>query len=85
MTDLTADDPQAPSLPPKQWRHRRRMIYGALIFIALSLTYLMLLGNDESRLHETLAFGLMTGGFGIISSYVFGAIWDDKNLLALKR
>ena len=85
MTDVTVEQPQAPAVPPKQWVHRRRMIYGALIFIALSLTYLMLLGNDESRLHETLAFGFMTGGFGIISSYVFGAIWDDKNLLALKR
>ena len=92
MVDLTADNGLAPAgqsgshdLPTRQWRNRRRTIFGALVFIGLALAYLLLFGRDDSRLHETLAFGLMTGGFGIISTYVFGAVWDDKNLLALKK
>lgn len=64
------------------WTHRRRIIYGTLIFCALCVLYLMIFGNDTSRLHETIANSAFFLAGGVIGSYVFGAVWDDKNLTA---
>lgn len=66
------------SLPtPDPWKRRRRVIYGALIFIAGNLAYLEVAPDDA--LHQQLALGFITAGTGIIGTYVFGAAWDDKN------
>ena len=76
----SAADTRPEAVPARSWVYRRRTVFLSLLFIGAALTYLILYGED-SRLHDTLAFGLMAGGFGIISSYVFGAAWDDKNFL----
>lgn len=80
----TATDSRSEDAPARSWVYRRRTVFLSLAFIAAALTYLMISGED-SEVHETMAFGLMMGGFGIISSYVFGAAWDDKNFLALRK
>jgi len=62
------------------WKHRRRVVFGALIFCALAITWLMIRGEDI-RLHETIAVGLIGLAVSVIGSYVFGAAWDDRNVM----
>lgn len=65
--------------PP--WKHRRRIVYGTLGFCAGSIVYLMVYGQADSRLHETIAYGLIGTAIAVIGSYVFGATWDDRNVM----
>lgn len=61
------------------WTHRRRIIYGTLIFCAFCISYLMFRGSD-TRLNETIVNSAFLLAGGVIGSYVFGAVWDDKNI-----
>lgn len=65
------------------WRHRRRIIYGTLIFCAFCVLYLMFFGTQESALHETIANAAFFLAGGVIGSYVFGAVWDDSNFASI--
>ncbi len=64
--------------PP--WTIRRRIIHATLVFSACVLIYLIGWGGD-TRLNETIATGLIALSGMTIGSYVFGAVWDDKNVL----
>ena len=67
------------------WKNRRRVIFGSLIFCAGMVAYLAAMG-DDSRLNETIVMGSFILAGLVIGSYVFGAAWDDKNLMeSLKR
>lgn len=62
------------------WKNRRRVIMLSLAFCAGCILYIMI-WSDPARtsVHEIIvmcAFGL---AFSTIGSYVFGAVWDDKN------
>ncbi len=61
------------------WTHRRRIIYGMLVFCAFCIIYLMFHGSD-TRLNESIASSAFFLAGGVIGSYVFGAVWDDKNI-----
>lgn len=60
------------------WPIRRRVMFGALLFIAANVQYLAVWGNDTA-LNSTIATNLLWVGGGIIGAYVFGAVWDDMN------
>ena len=62
------------------WKYRRRVVFGTLIFCALAITWLVVRGEDI-RLHETIAIGLIGLAVSVIGSYVFGAAWDDRNVM----
>jgi len=62
------------------WKHRRRVVFGALIFCAGAIGYLIGAG-DDTVLHRAIAEGLAMLAAGIIGSYVFGAAWDDRNVM----
>jgi len=62
------------------WGHRRRIIYGTLVFCAFCILYLMFKGKDSSELHNTIASTAFLLAGGVIGSYVFGAVWEDKGL-----
>jgi hypothetical protein len=64
--------------PPGSWKYRRRIIHGALFFIAGFLVYLVE-RRPDAAVTLTLAPALVAGALGIIGSYVFGAVIDDKN------
>lgn len=64
------------------WTIRRRIIIGALLFCAGVIFYLTLWGEDV-RLHETIALSAFGAGMMIIGSYVFGAAWDDRNVMQM--
>lgn len=77
-----ADDPvPAGATPIGSWKYRRRVIFGALIFIAAFLVYLVE-RRPDAAVTLALAPSLVAGALGIIMAYVFGANADDKNARA---
>ena len=64
------------------WMHRRRIIYGTLVFCAFCIIYLLFHGSD-TRLNETIVNSAFLLAGGVIGAYVFGAVWDDKNMASL--
>lgn len=60
------------------WKIRRRVVTLTLLFCAISVGYLIGYGQD-TRLHESIANGLIMLAGMTIGSYVFGAVWGDKN------
>jgi hypothetical protein len=77
MSNLSIGGAVARNLYGK-WEHRRRIIYGTLIFCAICIIYLLLFGKGDNRLQETIAESAFFLAGGVIGSYVFGAVWDDK-------
>lgn len=59
------------------WAVRRRIIILSLIWIAVLVTYLAIWGRPIA-LSDTVAMNLIFLFGGIIGSYVFGAVWDQK-------
>jgi hypothetical protein len=62
------------------WAVRRRIIIISLIWIAIVVSYLAVWGRPIA-LSDTIAMNLILLFGGIIGSYVFGAVWDKKNML----
>jgi len=61
-----------------EWWRRRVAIAGVLIFCALGVGYLIVLGKD-TLLHRDIANGLILLAGSTLGSYVFGAVWDDSS------
>ena len=68
-----------PEFRPK-WENRKRVIFLSLIFCAFCILYVMLTGED-TKLNETIVTMSFIAAISIIGSYVFGAAWDDKNVM----
>jgi hypothetical protein len=62
------------------WFWRRLIIIGYLLLCGSLLLYLTIWGKDD-ELRRTLALGLTTLAGTIITGYVFGAVWDDRNFM----
>lgn len=61
-----------------EWNRRRRIIYVALVFCAAEIAYLTAMGGD-TQLNGTIVTSLILLAGSIIGTYVFGAVWDDRN------
>ena len=70
--------------PKPSWRIRRGIIIATLAFCAAEIAYLTMFGRD-TELAETIANGLIILAGSVIASYVFGAVMDDKNVMAMGR
>ncbi|CAD6878965.1 hypothetical protein [Methylomonas albis] len=64
------------------WTHRRRIIYWTLGFCAFCILWLLFFGKGDNRLQETIAESAFFLAGGVIGSYVFGAVWDDKTAIS---
>lgn len=62
------------------WRIRRRIIVATLAFCAGVILWLLWRGED-SRLNQDIANGVLLLGGSVIGAYVFGATWDDMNVM----
>ncbi len=62
------------------WTIRRRVIAATLLFCAAVVGWLAVEG-PSTPLNETIANGLILLAGGVIGSYVFGAAWDDLNVM----
>lgn len=63
------------------WKVRRRIVIATLGYCAGCIVYLLAYGEADSRLHETIAYGLFGTFISTLGSYVFGAVWDDSNVM----
>ncbi|WP_439604162.1 hypothetical protein [Shinella sp.] len=66
------------------WRIRRRIIVGTLVYCAAMILYLAVWGKSTS-LEEAIATGLILLAGSVIGSYVFGAVWDDRNVMKARE
>lgn len=66
------------------WRIRRRIIIATLLFCAGEIVYLTVWA-DSTSLAETIANGVLILAGSTIGSYVFGAVWDDRNVMAMRK
>lgn len=66
------------------WRIRRRVIVATLLFCAGEIVYLTGWGQD-TNLASTIANGVLILAGSVIGAYVFGAAWDDRNVMAAMR
>lgn len=62
----------------RSWRIRRAIIIGTIIWCVAMVTYLAVWGRDIN-LSETTVNGCLLLMASVIGSYVFGAVWDDRN------
>jgi len=65
-------------MPPGSWKYRRRVVIWSLLFSAAFLVYLVE-RRPDAAVTLTLAPAIVAGALGIIGSYVFGAVIDDKH------
>jgi len=66
------------------WRVRRTIIIATLFFCAGEIVYLTAWGEDTD-LASTIANGVLILAGSVIASYVFGAAWDSRNKMAMRR
>lgn len=64
------------------WTVRRRIVHATLIFCAGEVVYLTGWGGN-TRLNETIVMCAFALAGAVIGCYVFGAVWDDKNMAAV--
>lgn len=74
-----ADRPAVGRLPETSWAIRRRVVFGTLAYCAIGVAGLVIWGDPDSRLHDTVASGLLALSGAVIMAYVFGAAYDDRN------
>lgn len=64
--------------PP--WKLRRRIINLTLLFCAGIVIWLVIDGRDTNLAAATVNAAFLLAGM-VIGSYVFGAAWDDRNVM----
>lgn len=64
-----------------RWERRRIVVFGTLAFCAVAVAYLIGWG-DDTALHREIATALILLAASVVGSYVFGAAWDDRNVMA---
>ena len=64
--------------PP--WNARRRIVHGTLLFCAGMVSWLIWKGED-TNLAAAVATACFCLAGSVIGAYVFGAAWDDKNVM----
>lgn len=62
------------------WQKRRRWMVLILSWMLANAQYLIVWGNDTA-LHQNALVTLLGAIVAVLGSYVFGAVWDDRNKL----
>lgn len=65
-------------LPPGTWKHRRRIIYGTLVYCAVAVPWLVE-RHEDSAMATQVVLALIGLAGAVIGTYVGGAVWDDLN------
>jgi len=73
-----ATAPEIYGRPP--WKIRRRIVNLTLLFCAGAVAWLLGQGEDN-ELNRAIATGAFLLAGSTIASYVFGAAWDDRNVM----
>jgi glucan phosphoethanolaminetransferase (alkaline phosphatase superfamily) len=69
-----------PSPEPRHgsWKIRRRLLFAALIFCAVQISWI-LWSNKVGSLYEQALLAFIGAATAIINGYVFGAAWENNN------
>lgn len=59
------------------WKRRRRFMYVVTLAIISGIAYVLYHDMTSEPAEAMVTMGLFTLG-GIVGSYVFGAVWDDR-------
>jgi hypothetical protein len=70
--------PEVYGRPP--WKIRRRIVNLTLIICAGMVLYLLVFGQDNELHRSIVMYSFSLAGL-TIASYVFGAAWDDANVM----
>lgn len=62
------------------WKIRRRIIVATLLFCAFLVGYVTIWGDARPVL-EVVVIGAFGLALSVIGSYIFGAVWDDRNVM----
>lgn len=68
------------SMPHTSWVLRRRFMWVVSSFCMGVIAYVLGSGLDTAPADTAMVFAFLTL-LGIVGSYVFGAAWDDRNLM----
>lgn len=68
-------EPQKPS-----WKIRQKIIFATLIYCAAMIFYLAIWA-ESTPLREQVVLALVGLVASVIGAYIFGATWDDKNVM----
>jgi hypothetical protein len=63
----------------KPWNFRRKVVVSTLSFCAGVISYLAYYGHQSEAIGSSIVGGCFTLGTAVIGSYIFGAVWHDKN------
>lgn len=67
------------------WKVRRTIIIVTLGICAYVVLKFTIMGGEDTELNTTLVNGAYFLAGSVIGAYVFGAVWDDKNMGGLSR
>lgn len=62
------------------WTVRRRIIIATLLFCGFVVGYITIWGDARPVL-DTVVIGAFGLALSVIGSYIFGAVWDDRNVM----
>ena len=60
------------------WHTRRKVLFVAMIFIAVLISYTVILGKDTA-VNAQAVLALIASETSVLCAYVFGSVWDDHN------
>jgi len=63
-----------------KWENRRRVMFVTLAFCFGLITWLLVWGEPESPLHETMTQFSFVLIMTTVGSYVFGAAWENRGI-----
>ena len=61
------------------WKIRRRVIFGTLIFCALTIGYVLWMGEDTKIGETAITMAFITAG-SVVGGYVLGATWQSVSM-----
>ena len=75
---MANDTPQ--SYMPKR-STRRRIVYATLLVCAYIIFYVIAVGDPANTLHASALSWAFTLAGMTIGGYIFGAVWDNQNII----
>lgn len=67
-------------LTPNEWKKRRRRL-DIFLFAFLGMIGYIIYMDTGSQVHEAALTFLIPSVVALLGSYIFGAVWDDKNYM----
>lgn len=81
--DLTSNSPGGHIQTDDTWRYRRRFMITIIVFCMVTIGYILLQNLDSESAQTAVSMAFVILGT-TVSSYVFGATWQDINLKGTK-